>query len=215
MSKVYRNRYQWYRVIVKDLLKAQHSVLAKVIELALQAYRPIYTAEVGERAKGKKQTVIIDVPPADMSFTELFEKKDVKVSAMEPFYIEKEYAGKKNETAFIDYLEEHPKVEWWYKNGDSGNEFFALPYFDAALSRERLFYPDWFVKAGGKLWVLDTKGGWTADSASASASDKNAGLSQWLADDSAFDGGIVVCENGIWKITRKHDGRDVKETLVF
>jgi hypothetical protein len=69
------------------------------------------------------------------------------------------------------------------------------------------------VKAGGKLWVLDTKGGWTADSAS--ASDKNAGLSQWLADDSDFDGGIVVCENGIWTITRKHEGHDGKETLAF
>jgi type III restriction enzyme len=147
-ERFYQSRAEWYRVIVKDLLKSQHgnSVLAKVIDEALDKYRPLQEAEVGKREENKKQIVTVEIPPVERSFTDLFEELEVQKSALSPFYMEKDYDGKQNESNFIDFLENNSKVIWWYKNGDNGNEFFAIPYFNTTQQKERLFYPDWFVK---------------------------------------------------------------------
>jgi type III restriction enzyme len=212
----YSNKNQYYRVIVKDLLKHQHgnSVLTKVIDEALTKYRPLRDAEVGARAKNKKQAISIEVPPAELFFTDLFEaadENDVQKCAMEPFYVEKEHVGKQNESNFITHLENNPSVIWWHKNGDYGHEFFAVLYFDTVQHKERLFYPDWFVKTADKIWIIDTKSGWTADI----AADKNAGLSQWLVNNPEYDGGVAVFRSSIWKIVRKKEGQDVEEALRF
>ena len=63
------------------------------------------------------------------------------------------------EQLFERYCEKHPDVEWVYKNGDTGQQYFSIVYMDG-LQKQWLFYPDYIVmKKDGTVWVIETKGG--------------------------------------------------------
>lgn len=64
------------------------------------------------------------------------------------------------EMLFEQYCEEHrDKIDWVYKNGDTGQQYFSIVYMTASF-KQRLFYPDYIVKMNdGTVWVLETKGG--------------------------------------------------------
>ena len=49
-------------------------------------------------------------------------------------------------------------VEWFYKNGDKGQEYLSIVYYDK-LNKQSLFYPDYLLKLHGKLFIVETKGG--------------------------------------------------------
>ncbi len=192
-------REDYYKVIVNDLLRPD-SVLRPILGETLEKYRPIREKEVKEKAKRTRRDEILEVPREYLFFTDLYEEMKVKKSAMNPFYIQKEPI--QNEKEFIKYLEASSKVEWWYKNGDSGSEYFSIPYYHETENRERLFYPDWIVKTKSKIWILDTKAGFTAESNDTQY--KAEALKEWLKGKSKFDGGIVVPDgpNG-WKLGGK------------
>lgn len=192
-------REDYYKVIVNDLLRPD-SVLRPILGETLEKYRPIREKEVKEKAKRTRRTEVLEIPREYLFFTDLYEEMKVKKSAMHPFYIQKEPV--QNEKEFIKYLEASTKVEWWYKNGDSGSEYFSIPYYHETENRERLFYPDWIIKTKSKIWILDTKAGFTAESNDTQY--KLEALKEWLKGKSKFDGGIVVPDgpNG-WKIDGK------------
>jgi type III restriction enzyme len=75
--------------------------------------------------------------------------------------LKKEYKGRENELKFLNYLEQKKdKLDWWFKNGDSGKEFYCLKYFNTAKKEEALFYPDWILKfKDGRIGIFDTKSG--------------------------------------------------------
>lgn len=63
------------------------------------------------------------------------------------------------EHLFEKYCENDDNVEWVYKNGDAGQQYFSIVYFDGLL-KQWLFYPDYIVKnKDGSVWVIETKGG--------------------------------------------------------
>lgn len=62
------------------------------------------------------------------------------------------------EKKFEKFLEECEAVDWFYKNGDKGDEYFSLVYFDNGAA-QKLFYPDYVVSVKGKIWICETKGG--------------------------------------------------------
>ena len=63
------------------------------------------------------------------------------------------------EQLFEEYCERDESVEWVYKNGDTGQQYFSVVYVDALL-KQWLFYPDYIVmRTDGTVWVIETKGG--------------------------------------------------------
>lgn len=63
------------------------------------------------------------------------------------------------EMLFEQYCENRDDIEWIYKNGDSGQQYFSIVYLDG-LQHQWLFYPDYIVKKkDGTVWVIETKGG--------------------------------------------------------
>lgn len=62
------------------------------------------------------------------------------------------------ELKFEKFCERSDSVEWWYKNGDKGNEYLSIVYTDNSET-QRLFYPDYIVCVNGELWIIETKGG--------------------------------------------------------
>ncbi len=190
------DRADYYKVIMNDLMST-NSVLLEIIRKALWDYRPVRTKEIVKKAEQNRERSVatIEIPIASDRFTDLCEELDVKRNAYDHFYISKDYTGKKNEEAFLRFMDDNENVEWWHKNGDHGSLYFAVPYMDGEI--ERLFYPDWFIKTKDKVWVVDTKSGETA----ASAGSRAKGLRAWLDKHEGYDGGIVIpAELDTWKI---------------
>lgn len=64
-----------------------------------------------------------------------------------------------SEMLFEKYCESKEDIEWVYKNGDTGQQYFSIVYIDA-LQHQWLFYADYIVKKkDGTIWVIETKGG--------------------------------------------------------
>lgn len=55
------------------------------------------------------------------------------------------------EVKFEKWCEREPRVEWVYRNGDKGDEYFSIVYEDNT-GRQRLFYPDYILSIGGEVW---------------------------------------------------------------
>jgi type III restriction enzyme len=200
MEKLKLSREDVYKIIVKDLASGA-SVIAPVIGDALLAYRSIREQEVNRKAIRARRVEEIEIPREALFFTDQYEKFAVKRCAMDPFYIEKSYPGRANEEAFIKFLESAKNVEWWYKNGDAGSEYFSIAYHNSEENKEKLFYPDWIVKTKAGVQVLDTKAGMTAELNDTKY--KAEALQVWLKGRKGIGGGIVVSDgpNG-WKISR-------------
>ncbi len=65
----------------------------------------------------------------------------------------------RSEQLFEEYCENNPAVDWVYKNGDTGQRYFSVVYYDG-LMKQWLFYPDYIVKKkDGTVWIIETKGG--------------------------------------------------------
>lgn len=62
------------------------------------------------------------------------------------------------EVKFEKFCEHSDSVEWWYKNGDKGNEYLSIVYLDSS-EKQKLFYPDYILSANGEIWIIETKGG--------------------------------------------------------
>lgn len=63
------------------------------------------------------------------------------------------------ERLFERYCENNDSVDWVYKNGDAGQQYFSIVYRDA-FYKQWLFYPDYIVKLkNGDVWIIETKGG--------------------------------------------------------
>lgn len=63
-----------------------------------------------------------------------------------------------SERKFEKFCEHSSSVEWVYKNGDKGNEYFSIVYLDNS-GKQKLFYPDYIVSVNGEIWIIETKGG--------------------------------------------------------
>jgi type III restriction enzyme len=69
------------------------------------------------------------------------------------------------EKLFERFCETSAAVDWWYKNGDKGDEYFSIVYVDNS-NRQKLFYPDYIVCVHGEPWIIETKGGFDRTGAS-------------------------------------------------
>ncbi|MFH1191880.1 MAG: hypothetical protein V1655_00185 [bacterium] len=113
----------------------------------------------------------------------------------------KEYKGKDNELNFIKYLESKSKeIDWWFKNGNQGKEYFAIKYYNSVDDKEALFYPDFIIRfKNGKIGIFDPKKGQTATDPE--TADKAKALALKIKElGKNFLGGITIFANGIWYV---------------
>lgn len=192
------DRVQAYKAILNDLMK-ESTVLRPIIGEVLETYRPIRDQEVNKKTARSKRYEIIEVPRTSLFFTDNYEEMKTKRSAMEPFYISKDVVD--NEKSFIKFLDENKDIEWWYKNGDAGSEYFSISYNNPDENKEKLFYPDWIIKTKTKVWIIDTKAGFTAESNDTKY--KAEALQEWIQERKGFSGGIAVKDANGWKLNSK------------
>lgn len=63
------------------------------------------------------------------------------------------------EQLFEYHLEQRDDIDWFYKNGDTGQQYLSIVY-ETNMSKAYLFYPDYIIKkSNGEVWIIETKGG--------------------------------------------------------
>ena len=189
----------FYRVFLKDIQSAD-SKFRPAITQALRDHKPIAEEFLKNKKKKREEEeapifTILD----QYDFTDDYKEVPQKLCALDKCFVLKKYKGEENELKFIDYLENKgKKIEWWFKNGDQGKNYFAIKYYNSAENKEELFYPDWIISfKDGKVGIFDTKQGQTA--ISQETIDKAKALSIKIKElGKKYVGGIVVMENKIW-----------------
>lgn len=126
------------------------------------------------------------------------ERPDVHNHAMLPYF--EQIGASSPEKRFTKFLEENTdSIDWWYKNGDSGSEHFAVGYKNGQGS-DALFYVDYIIRMkNGKIFLFDTK----SENSDPEAPNKHNALVEYLGDDwnegKNVMGGVIIEENQNWK----------------
>lgn len=64
-----------------------------------------------------------------------------------------------SEQLFEYHLEERDDIDWFFKNGDMGQQYLSIVY-RTGFNKEHLFFPDYIIrKKNGEVWIIETKGG--------------------------------------------------------
>ncbi|MBO4385521.1 MAG: DEAD/DEAH box helicase family protein [Treponema sp.] len=74
------------------------------------------------------------------------------------------------ERKFEEFCEHCDFVKWFYKNGDKGTDFYSVAYKDGS-GKIRLFYPDYVLGTIDGIWIIETKGGFSASGQSQNIDD--------------------------------------------
>lgn len=118
--------------------------------------------------------------------------------ALQPFY---ELNNVSNpELEFRKFLEQHrEEIAWWYKNGDSGRENFAIAYTNSA-GRPANFFVDFVIRLrDGHIYLFDTK----SMAGDAETVNKHNALLQYIdhfneESDTHLSGGIIIEDHSQW-----------------
>lgn len=196
----------YYRILINDLNKEQSSVFRQALTKTLKSYYPVKKEYLEKRKTEieKREAPLFEIRE-EYTFTEDYAElaKDEgtsNLSVIQPFYLTKEYKGRINELKFIIYLEQQKdSIEWWFKNGDSGKEFYSLKYFNTSKKEESLFYPDWIIRfKDGRIGIFDTKSGNTAQNPEGRAEGLANKLIELNNKGGNYIGGLVILENNQW-----------------
>jgi type III restriction enzyme len=208
----------YYKFLVRELLNPE-SKIKKAIQKALIEFRKTYNLAIKE--KEEKDIFDLNVPPKEQCFSDDFEKIEVNKNVYSQFYIKKNYKGKENELKFINFID-NKNIDWWHKQADSGRDSFAIEYYDSQEKTNRLFYPDFVIKKGNNIYLLDTKKGETAKSQN--TKDKAEYLQKWIKKNQKnykynLIGGIADEKYPNWIINKKdiyiYENNEDWENLEF
>ena len=114
----------------------------------------------------------------------------------------------KGEVKFEKWCEKCAAVEWYYRNGDKGDEYFSIVYSDNS-GHERLFYPDYILKWNGKVWIIEVKGGWMANGKSENIdefAEKKAKALKTYCEKHDVRGGFLCHDEGEDELLLNEDG---------
>lgn len=199
-----KSHIYWYKIFIKDVSKYSESKFRPAITQVLREYKPISDKLLEEKKKLEEQKgSYIFTIQNKYWYTEDYEELPQSLCVLDKFYLLKNYVGKPNEIDFVKYLErKQGKINWWFKNGDYGKNYFGIKYTNSETKRESLFYPDWIIQfSDGQIGIFETKEGRTA--AGSETIDKARALQGKLQefrkkDGKNYIGGIVIKENEIW-----------------
>lgn len=131
--------------------------------------------------------------PEDRTYTEENHviKDNMEDHALLPF-IELRTASTP-EQEFALFLESHSdSIDWWYKNGDSGREHYAVAYTNSQGDKS-LFYVDFVIKMNnGQVFLFDTK----TENSDPDAPQKHNALLDYMQNEENspkhLQGGIII-----------------------
>lgn len=162
-----------------------------------------YLKHLIEKQKEKSENSYVKYEwevPADRIYKEDTNvlREDVENHALMPFVQLKNASNPEQE--FEQYLENNTEyIDWWYKNGDSGKQHYAISYIghDGAKA---LFYVDFVIRMkNGQIFLFDTK---TCGSDGDGDCKHNALIEYMDSEenkDKHLKGGVLIQDGENWK----------------
>ena len=163
LGKLFSNKFQYSDKILKLEPREMYSFIINNFDLLRNIVREAMAANLAQLNIEFKTVSLKDFfIPQSSVFTY---RSDYKVQQL---YTKNVYQGylssaeprSSSEKRFEKYCEKSSAVDWFYKNGDKGDEYFSIVYYDNS-NNQKLFYPDYIVSIKGKIWIIETKGGFT------------------------------------------------------
>ena len=163
LGKLFSNKFQYSDKILKLEPREMYSFIINNFDLLRNIVREAMAANLAQLNIEFKTVSLKDFfIPQTSVFTY---RSDYKVQQL---YTKNVYQGylssaeprSSSEKRFEKYCEKSSAVDWFYKNGDKGDEYFSIVYYDNS-NNQKLFYPDYIVSIKGKIWIIETKGGFT------------------------------------------------------
>ena len=189
----------WYKIFIKDIRRENESKFRPAITKALRAYKPISDGLLTEKKKKieEKEAHIFTIQE-DYQYPEDYKSVPQKLCVLDKFFLLEDYNGRKNEIAFVEYIEKKKgKIDWWFKNGNQGKKYLGIKYVSSS-KEESLFYPDWIIRfSDGRVGIFDTKKGNTLFEFG-TPEKANALQRKLKTFGKKYFGGIVTEEAGVW-----------------
>ena len=175
--------YNWFHYIGYDknrcheiqriIICSPHNqqIFNEVINTAKRVYEQHRLTGISERNSTKS---MFTLPQVDW-FGENYEQVTTSMYAYKQCYLRKHRS--KPEKDFEKMLDKSSNIAWWYKNGETKQQYFAITYNlrdqQTNILKLKNFYPDYIVQfADGRVGIYDTKSGRTLNnSETASKSD--------------------------------------------
>lgn len=144
------SKKEFYSFIINNEKKLSYDILDAVIQKREQ------------RVKLQKEFKRIEEFRFPERITVKYNKKDKNLSEMSKnvyYGYPSSTLKSQSEEKFEKYCEQSSKIKFWYKNGESSNEFFSIVYLDK-MNKAWTFYPDYIVgDIYDNIWIIETKGG--------------------------------------------------------
>lgn len=208
-SKVKTAIYRWFGYIgydqskwheIQRIIACSHknqTVFDEVMKTAKLKYEKIKPAEIASRKTTTHST--FSLPDTDM-FGDNYEVVQANKYPYSQCYLRKDRS--EPERYLEGMLEDSDRVEWWYKNGEAQQQYFALSYQtvdeETRLTKLANFYPDYIVRyTDGSVGIYDTKAGRTVTEQA--THDKSDALQAYIASENGsganLTGGILNKRN--------------------
>lgn len=148
-----------------------YAFLINNIKMLKQEFREIMAQESGKQLAlhltGQQRTATFTIPESELyKFSFVKNIKPMSKNAYAGYtneFVTSETRKSTPERLFEQYCECVDGIEWVYKNGDAGQQYFSVVYMDGLTGKQWLFYPDYIVKMkNGDVWIIETKGGMNA-----------------------------------------------------
>ena len=178
--------YDQTKIILERLFRNNNRHPKKIVSLGTDDYyafiinnKDLLKDDLKEALSSFTQQRTFVVEPKTEDFT--FPETDILKFSNDEMYVEpltkNNYEGytddclvegirSKSERLFERFCNKNPNVRWYYKNGDSGKDYFSIVYFDD-VGKQHLFFADYILQtADDKIWIVETKGGEYGDGTS-------------------------------------------------
>ncbi|MGZ8711570.1 MAG: hypothetical protein ACXW28_15220 [Thermoanaerobaculia bacterium] len=195
------SRIEIQRIVVCS--ESNQRIFKEIIERAKARFKEVRKRQI--EAIERRKAYVWSVPVVDYytdEYVPVPTERAALISAANPKTVLLKDARSLPEQSFEELLErlESP-VAWWYKNGDKGETYFAIPYVNPETDLEASFYPDYIVRfVDGSIGIYDPKDGATRSAPETFA--KSDALQAYIRThaDLRLRGGIVWKTPGGWRV---------------
>ena len=163
IGKLFGEKYSYSEKVLALTTREIYAFVINNTDILRRAFREAMAAQLA-------QTVIADnrisekpfTIPQSMLFTYDLTSKVQTESTKNVYqgYLLSAEPRSSSEKKFEKFCETCAAVDWIYKNGDKGDEYFSIVYNDNS-GAQKLFYPDYVLSVSGETWIIETKGGFT------------------------------------------------------
>lgn len=217
--------YSWFHKANMDIELVQRmiacsdlnqGIFAQIFDKAIDLYDTVNREEMKRRRDRELQKLTFSVPEQD-EYNENYELVEAKNNAMDRYY--RKGGAPQTEKLFEEMLKASNKIDWWYKNGEKMERYFAIPYHELdehKKSRRKAFYPDYIIRyKDNTIGIYDTKSGFTADNEH--VRQKANALQRYIREheDMNLKGGIINVKNGSFYLQDSEDYDENGEWIPF